>query len=384
MLYQTHARIHLANIRQNLINIRSFLGPGPRLLFAVKADGYGHGAALVATMVEREGLADWFGVATVPEGLELRAAGVTLPILKFAPCFPAEMGAALEAGMTLPVAEPEGARALQAACAARGRRARVHLKVDTGMGRVGVPAEEAAALAAVVRDACPALEVEGVFSHLSVGDVAAEADYTGDQIRRFQAAIDAVTGVLGRTPPLLHCASSGAVMSHPESWFTMVRPGSIGYGYYPLHYPDRPLELAPGLSLVTRISFLKRVRKGASIGYGRTWKAPADTWIATLPVGFADGYDRHNSNRGQVLVAGRAFPIVGIVCMDQCMIDLGPETGARVGDEVVLIGRSGDREITVTDLAELKGSIPCEITCQIGARVRRIPDAALMAAAEAS
>ena len=219
------------------------------------------------------------------------------------------------------------------------------------------------------------LEAEVLFSHLSVGDQASEAGYTGEQIRRFQAAADAVGGVLGRTPALLHCASSGAVMSHPESWFTMVRVGSIGYGYYPLHYPGRPLDLAPGLSLVTRISFLKRVRKGDSIGYGRTWKAPADTWIATLPVGFADGFDRLYSNRGRVLVAGRSCPLVGIVCMDQCMVDLGPATDARVGDEVVLIGRSGGQEITVTDLAELKGSIPCEITCQIAARVRlQLPD----------
>jgi alanine racemase len=375
MLYQTHARIHLANIRRNLSHIRAFLGPGPRLLFAVKANGYGHDAVAVATMAEREGLADWFGVSTVPEGLELREAGVERPILKFSPSFPEELGAALEGGLTLAVAEPTGAQALEAACAARGVQARVHLKLDTGMGRTGIPAEEAGALTRLIRRTCPALEVEGVFTHLSVADQAQEGDYTRDQIRRFQSATETVAGVLGRMPELIHCASSGAILSHPESWFTMVRVGSIGYGYYPLHYPDRPLDLVPGLSLLTRISFLKKVRRGASIGYGRTWKAPVDTWIATLPVGFADGFDRLLSNRGRVLWNGRYCPVVGLVCMDQCMIDLGPATTAQVGDEVVLIGRSGDQEITTTDLAESKGSIPCEITCQIGPRVPRVADA---------
>jgi len=356
------------------LHIRAFLGNGPRLLLAVKANGYGHDAVAVARMAEWEGLADWFGVSTVPEGLELREAGVKRPILKFSPSFPEELGPALEGGLTLAVAEPANAQALEAACATRGVRTRVHLKVDTGMGRTGLPAEEAGALARLIRRTCPALEVEGVFTHLSVGDQTLEADYTREQIRRFRSATEAIAGALDRMPELIHCASSGAILSHPESWFTMVRVGSIGYGYYPLHYPDRPLDLEPGLSFLTRISFMKKVRRGASIGYGRAWKAPVDTWIATLPVGFADGFDRLLSNRGRVLWNGKYCPVVGLVCMDQCMIDMGPATTAQVGDEVVLIGRSGDQEITTTDLAEVEGSIPCEITCQIGPRVPRVID----------
>ena len=375
MLYQTHARVHLANIRKNIEGIRKVVGPDRKVLIAVKADGYGHGAVQVSLMAERTGLVDWLGVATVPEGIELRKAGLRLPILKFSPAFPEEMGAAVENGITLAVGEKANIEALQLVCKARNIQARVHLKVDTGMGRVGVSTEDAAELAVFIERACPDVQLEGVFTHLPVSDELQQMPYTKKQVDLFKKAVADIAKALGRTPALVHCSNSGAVLGHGEGWLSMVRPGIMIYGYYPDESTPKTIPLFPGISFFTRISFLKQVKKGTSIGYGRTWVAPEDTWIATIPAGYADGFNRLFSNSGRVLVNGKAYPIVGRVCMDQSMINLGPESNAKVGDEVVLIGRSGDQEITTYEWAKALKTITYEVTCQINARVERVYDA---------
>jgi alanine racemase len=374
MLHQTHARIHLKHIKRNIENLRRHLGRETRLLLAMKANGYGHDAVAVASMAEHYGLVDMLGVATVPEGLELRREGIRLPILKFSPAFPEEMEAALEGGLTLAVCDRANIRQLHALCRQRRIRASVHLKVDTGMRRLGVEPREAPELAAFIEQECPSLHLEGMFTHLPVGDQHPGNGYTKDQIARFKACTEAVSQALRQPPALRHCASSGAILEHPESWLDMVRTGTLAYGYYPMGYPTNPLDLLPGLSLVTRISHLKRIQAGTGVGYGLTWKAPQDVWIATIPMGYADGLDRRLSNRGRALVRGRSHELVGMVCMDQAMLCLGTETDAQVGDEVVLIGRSGGEEITLCELAQRLGTIPCEITCQIGPRVRRLID----------
>ena len=374
MLYQTHVRINLANIRRNLESLRDYLG-GTRLLFAVKANAYGHGAVAIASMAERAGLADWLGVATVPEGIELREAGLRLPILKFSPAFPEEMAAAVGAGLTMTVGEPGNIRALQSVAAAMGAVARVHLKVETGMGRVGAVAAEAPGLALLIERQCPNLHLEGVFTHLPMGDLAEGASFTREQIARFRRVTQEIAAALGRMPEWVHCASSGGILGFREGWMSLVRTGTLCLGYFPIDSPTTPIALAPALSWYTRIAFLKQVEKGTPVSYGHTWRAPRDTWIATLPVGYADGLNRHLSSRGRVLVGGRSCPIAGRICMDQTMIDLGPDTPARVGDEAVLIGRSGAEEITTYEMARLLGTVPCDVTCQIGHRVQRIYDA---------
>ena len=373
MLYQTHARIHLQNIRANLQGIRQAVGPQRKILIAVKANAYGHGAVEVSRMAQGSGI-DWLGVATVPEGLQLREAGITLPILKFSPSFPEEMSAAVEAKITLAVCSRENAEALETAARQAGAVAVAHLKVDTGMGRVGVNIEQAPELAAFIDTQCPHLKLEGIFTHLPVSDEA-DPGFTQAQIARFKGAVDAVEAALGRKLDLVHCANSGAVLGHEPAWLDMVRPGIMIYGFYPDAGTPRTIPLQPGLSFLTRISFLKKVPAGTTIGYGRTWVAPEDTWIATLPAGYADGFNRLFSNRGRVLIGGRSYPIVGRVCMDQSMVNLGPDTTATVGDEVVLIGRSGDQEITVDEWAQSLGTITYEVTCQINARVQRVHDA---------
>jgi alanine racemase len=371
MLYQTHARIHLGNIRDNIQAIRQAVGP-KKLLLAVKANAYGHGAVEVGRLAQSCGV-DWLGVGTVPEGIQLRTAGISLPILKMSPTFPQEMGAAVEASLTLALSDGEGARALEAVCASLDLRGRVHLKIETGMGRTGVPVAEAPAVARSIERECPHLYLEGLFTHLPVSDES-DGTFTRAETRAFQDVVGAVEAALGRRPELAHCANSGGVLGHPDSRMDMVRVGIMAYGSYPDDQTPRTVPLLPGLSFVTRVAFLKRVERGTTIGYGRTWTAQESTWIATICCGYADGFNRLFSNRGHVLIGGRSWPVVGRVCMDQTMVDLGPETDVKVGDEVILIGRSGDLEITATDWARALGTIPYEVTCQIGPRVERVPD----------
>lgn len=218
---------------------------------------------------------------------------------------------------------------------------------------------------------CPNLYLEGTFTHLPVSD-SADQTFTIAQVKRFRTCVDEIERAIGRKLDLVHCANSGAVLGHPDAWMDMVRPGIMIYGYYPDKTTPRTIDLKPGLSFLTRVSFIKRVAKGDSIGYGRTWFAPADTWIATIPVGYADGFNRLFSNNGRVLINGESAPIVGRVCMDQSMIALGPETSVKVGDTVVLIGKSGHNEITCDEWAEKLHTITYEVTCQINPRVTRV------------
>lgn len=374
MLYQTHAVIHLDNIRANLLAIREAVGPDRKILIAVKANAYGHGAVAVSRTAEAAGI-DWLGVATVPEGLQLREAGIRLPILKLSHAFPEEMTAAVRGGITLAVCDRTNAEALQAVCEAMDTETPVHLVIDTGMSRIGAQPAEAAGVAAFLAERCPRLRIQGVFTHLPVSD-AADPTYTRAQVQRFRDAVAEVEARLGRKIELVHCSNSGGVLGHPDAWLDLVRPGIMIYGFYPDAGTPRSIPLLPGLSFRTRVSFLKRIKAGTQVGYGLTWTATRDTWLATLPVGYADGFNRLFSNRGRVLIGGRSYPVVGRVCMDQCMVDLGPETTVQVGDPVVLIGRSGDQEITVDEWAQALGTITYEVTCQINARVERICEGA--------
>jgi len=371
MLYHTYARIHLGHIRANFAAIRRAVG-ARKVLVSVKANAYGHGAVALAKAAALAKV-DWLGVATVPEGLALRAEGITLPILKLSATFPDELAAAVAAALTLTVSDEATVRLLETVCASQDLPGRVHLKLETGMGRTGVAVTEAPALARIIERECPHLHLEGLYTHLPVSDHP-DATYTRDQISRFRFAVDQVVDALGRRPELVHCANSAAALAHPDSWLDLVRTGILAYGLYPDPAMPRTLPLQPGLSLLTRVAFLKKVEAGTTIGYGRTWAAPADTWIATLCCGYADGFNRLFSNRGRVLLGGASYPVVGRICMDQTMVDLGPETAVKVGDEAVLIGRSGNLEITAEDWAQALGTIPYEVLCQINARVPRVPD----------
>ncbi len=378
MLYATTATTHLGSIRHNLAGIRARVTadrPDRLVLAAVKANAYGHGAREVALMIEATGAADWLGVATVPEAQELRAAGVALPMLKLSPAVTAdEVGGALASDLTLAVATVDDLDRVAAAARDRGRPAAVHLKVDTGMRRVGCEPDEVLERCRQIDDR-EWLRLEGLFSHLPISDCEAGREFTERQIATFGAVARAAEEARGPIP-LKHLANSGAILMHPGSWFDMVRPGIMVYGNLPDPTTTPAVDLRPGLTWTTTVSFVKRVARGETVGYGRTWTAPVDTWIATLPVGYGDGYSRLQSNNGRVLIGGRSYPIAGRVCMDQTMVDLGPgDPTVAVGDEVVLLGRSGAEQITCLEIAERMRTITYEVTCLVGGRVVRAFDA---------
>lgn len=341
------------------------------MLAAVKADAYGHGAVEVARMIEHTGCADWLGVALVAEAVQMRDAGIGLPILKFSqPMDAEEAWAGVMADVTFAVTDPKSIELVADASRRARRRASVHLKVDTGMGRIGCRPQDAVGMARMVDAA--GLELGGVFSHLPVADVSdvASLEYTRSQAARFGAVCDEIEASRGPVR-FRHLANSGGVLQHPETWFDMVRPGIMVYGSLPDPGCEASVPLEQVLSWTTVVSFVKDVAAGESIGYGRTWVAASDTRVATIPVGYGDGYSRALSNRGRVLIGGRSYPVVGRVCMDQAMVEIGSDSDVAVGDEVVLVGSSGPEEITVVEVAELMGTIPYEVTCLITDRVGR-------------
>ncbi|MCL1840355.1 MAG: alanine racemase [Propionibacteriaceae bacterium] len=380
MLYATCARIDLEALAHNVAQTRRIIGPDRALLAAVKANAYGHGAVPISRFLEEQGLVDWLGVATVPEAMALRDAGVRLPILKLSPCFPEELDAAVAIDLALTVTDTITIEAAEAAAARAGVTVHVHLSIDTGMRRLGCEPEQAARLARSIA-ACHHLDHQGIFTHLPVSDTAEGDGFTRAQLARFAAAVaqvqDARSSLSLPPVPLVHASNSGAVLRHPLDGLTMVRPGSMLYGNPPDADTSVPVELAPVMSLVSEVVALRIVPAGQTVSYGRTWTAPADTWIATVPVGYADGFSRLNSNTGCMLVGGRRRPVAGRVCMDLTMLDLGPVTDAdvppaRVGDEVVWLGAQGDARISAVELARVAQTIHYEVTSTINPRVQRI------------
>ena len=378
MLYQTHVQVHLGNIRHNIESIKKTVGNDCKVLIAVKADAYGHGAVEVSRMAEKIGV-DWLAIATVPEGIELRDAGVKLPMLKLSPAFPEEMEAAIENDITLCVCEESNIRLYNKTAQAMGRKATVHLQLDTGMGRIGANPEEGLRLAEIILNDCHNLILQGVMTHLPVSDESNESgkSFTRIQIDKFKNGVDKIEKTLNFKFPIVHCSNSAAITAYPDAKLDMVRPGIVVYGFYPSDEVPMTLDLKPGLSFKTCVSFVKKLAKGQSVGYGRTWIAPEDTWIATFPAGYADGFNRLLSNKGRVLINGKSCPVVGRICMDQAMCSLGTgdTTDIKPGDEVVLIGRQGNEEITVEEWAKKLDTITYEITCQINKRVKRYYDA---------
>jgi alanine racemase len=363
----TRALIHLANLRHNIASIRGILAPGVELCPMVKANAYGHGAVIIAAAAAAEGVG-FLGVASVDEGLELREAGITLPLLVLRNLLPEEADLVVAAELVPFVADDEGIGALEAAARRAGRRAAAHLKIDTGMGRVGCRPAAAVALARRVA-ASAHLRLQGVCTHFAGADMP-QREYTDGQIRAFGQCLRDISGA-GVDPGIVHASNTGGVLGFAEAHFGMVRVGLALYGYSPVGVPDRRLDLRPVMELVTRVAFLKEVEAGSAISYGMTWRAPRRTFIATLPVGYADGYSRKLSNAGEVWINGRRYPVVGRVCMDQCMVDLGPATDVHVGDAVTLFGPGHGRP-DAAEIATHMDTIPYEVTCLITRRVPRV------------
>lgn len=362
----TAALIDLSALEHNYAEVSRRAG-GRKVLAVVKAQAYGHGAVAVARRLADLGC-HMLGVALVEEGRELRGAGISAPILVMGPVHPGQAGDIVRLGLTAVVYTLPVARALSEAAAAGGGKAVVHVKVDTGMGRIGLLPEDALACIAAIAK-LPGLKVEGIMTHFADADLK-DKQFASVQMDRFEALLRLLEAQ-GIGIPLRHAANSAAVLELGRALLTMVRPGLMLYGYDPLEGRVN-VDLRPVLSLVTSIAFLKKVPAGTPISYGRTFVTRRESLIATIPIGYADGYPRGLSNKGEALVRGRRVPVAGRVCMDMTMLDVTDVPGAAEGDEVMLIGSQGRERVTADDIAARTGTIAYEVLCGISGRVPRI------------
>lgn len=360
--------IDLSAVRKNVRAIRDFVGPQVKIMAVVKADGYGHGAIPVAQAVVEAG-ADWLAVANLQEGIELRQGGLQAPILILGPGFPSQAETILEHDLAQTVCTQEMMGALSEAAAKMGKMVGVHLKVDTGMGRLGVSPSEAVDFAKLVLS-LPGLELQGVFSHLATAG-RKDPSYAQCQIEQMRQVV-ADLEEAGIKPSLRHMVNSAGMFKFPEAHWDMVRPGGAIYGLPPVEDSEDRLALQLILTWKGRVGFVKRVPAGTKVSYGGKHTTSKETSIATLPLGYADGCSEALSNRGGVLFRGKRFPMVGMVCMDHIMVDLGNEQEIEIGEEVVLIGKQGNEEITAKDLARSSGTGLYELLARLGKRVPRI------------
>jgi alanine racemase len=366
----TWAEISLSALKHNYLTIKSHLSAGAQLMAVVKANAYGHGAVECARALESIG-ADWFGVALVEEGIELRRAGIARPIFCLGGFWRGQAEDLIVSDLTAAVYRLDQAEELNARARDLGRIVNFHLKVDTGMGRLGVQLDEVAKFAIALRR-FDHIKLDGVMTHFADAD-GVEPAYTEQQIARYDEAVGILRG-LGFDPSWRHLANSAGVHAYPQSHGNLARVGAAMYGLSrDVLSPNlAPFDLRPVMSLHSRIVMLKTVPAGTSLGYGRAFITARESRIATLPIGYADGLRRAHSNNGGVLVRGRFAPIVGRVSMDLTIIDVTDAPLVEVGDEVILIGQRDGLKISAEDLAERIGTISYEIVTGVSARVPRV------------
>ncbi len=363
----TQAFIYHANFKHNLQLIQKAVSPA-RIMAVVKADAYGHGAVELAQSALQAG-ASYLGVAFHEEGIELREAGITAPILVFGAQLPQFFEAHLKYNLDLTLSYAGQIEPLRQTAQRLNIKPRVHIKIDTGMGRVGFLADGDLT---PVFDLLQAdwLTVAGVYSHLSSADED-DLTYTYGQIERFKAVRSTILEHTDR-PPLFHLANSAAIMRLPEAYFDMVRPGVMLYGNPP--GPDFPLtwELKEVMRFVSRVTAIKELPAGHPVSYNRRYHTSTTEKVAVVPAGYADGYNRQMTNKGPVLIRGKLYPIAGTVCMDQFLVRLGQDDSVQVGDEVVLFGPQEQEHISITEVSRTLHTIPYEVTCWVSRRVPRI------------
>jgi len=363
----TAAKIDLSALAHNFLEVKQRAG-GRKIIAVVKAQAYGHGAIRVSRHLMGLGVA-MLGVALVEEGRDLREAGIELPILVMGAVLPEQADAIVRWGLTPAIFTAQVARSLSEAAMRHKTKIAVHVKIDTGMGRIGLLPEAAPEFIQELLK-LGGLYLEGLMTHFADADLR-DKQFASEQLNRFEVLVNALEHA-GITVPLRHAANSAAVLDFPRALFTMVRPGLMLYGYNPLEQGRDDQRLCPVLSLRTRIVYLKKVLPGVSVSYGRTFVTKRESLIATIPIGYADGYSRALSNSGHALVRGVPAPIAGRVCMDMTMLDVTDVPGVSEGDEVVLIGSMGNKRITADDIAAATGTIAYEVLCGISARVPRV------------
>lgn len=367
------AAVDLAALSHNYHCIRRFLSPGCRYLAIVKADGYGHGAATVAGQLQKDG-ADWFGVATMEEALDLRRQGIYRPILVLGYTDPAAAPILASNTITQTLFSEEYALQLAAEAAKAGCVVDCHVKIDTGMSRLGFDAENENTVLMVEKLAqSGSLRITGIFTHFAVADedTPVSRDFTRLQFERFMRVCNRLQAD-GVEVGLRHCCNSAGTLLHPDYHLDMCRLGLSQYGLDPDPCMKALLDVRPAMSLYTVVSMIKEIPAGATVSYGRQYTAPTPRRIATVAIGYADGYPRSLSNRAEMLLHGKRAPVIGRVCMDQLMLDVTDIPEARMGDIAVVAGSEGGESVTFDDMARWAGTINYEIICGISKRVPRV------------
>lgn len=365
------AEIDLKALAFNLNQVQGLVGKEKKILAVVKANAYGHGAAHIARELEELGV-DAFGVAFAEEGVRLRKAGIEKPILILGGIFPFQISEVFSFELTPVIYDLDLARSLDAEGKKQRKRLAAHIKIDTGMNRLGIPYEHAGDFVLALRG-FDYLEIKGVLSHFSSADLNDEQsiDFTHKQAERFSDALKQIRAS-DLNPPLIHMANSSAIMQNLIPELNMVRAGLMLYGAYPSSHLQTLARLKPVMALKTRVSHLKSLSAGVPISYSRTFRTQRESVIAVLAIGYGDGYHHCLSNRGRVLIRGQEAPVVGSICMDLTLVDVTGIGDAKEGDEVVLFGSQGEKQISVEAVARWAGTIPYEILCGIGARVPRV------------
>jgi len=363
----TVAEIDLRAVVFNYKQIQKRIPKGVKLLAVVKANAYGHGAIPISLALEKVGV-EYLGVAISDEGVELRRGGVKTPILILGGIYGGEVDRIFRFDLTPVVFEKESLKLLSKEAKKRHQRVRVHLKVDTGMARLGVPLNLWPAFLRELKR-FPNIEIEGILSHFSMKDE--EEFFTAHQWKKFQEAV-AMAKEMGISCQYLHMASSALLTAFPSYSGNLVRSGILLYGSYPSPTFRSLIKLKPVMTLKTNIHYLKSVPAGTRISYGGTFATKRESLIATLPIGYADGYSRHLSNQGEVLIRGKRAPVVGKVCMDFIMVDVTGIPNVSLGDEVILMGRQGREQVMAEEIAQKINSISYEVMCLIGQRVPRV------------
>ncbi len=370
------AEINLDNVAHNISCIRKRLSTGTKLLAVIKADGYGHGYKEVAKVAVENG-ADFFGVASADEAMQLRRNGFTTPILILGPVDDDEFVHVVDSDVSTTVFDVNIAKRISSVAVALGKQAKIHIKVDTGMSRIGyVVAGGEADKRAIIDEIIaignmPNITIEGIFTHFAKADDSA-GDFTRIQFERFISLCDDLKAK-GLDIPLRHCCNSGGIVNYPEYHLDMVRSGIITYGYSPSVDTDiSELNLRPAMQLKSKVTDVKRIGAGIGVGYGGTYETAEPIDVATFGIGYADGYFRSLSNKAQVIVGGSIARVIGRVCMDQTMADVTEIKNIKIGDEVILFGTDGNNTITVDSVAALAGTINYEVLSVVGKRVPRV------------
>lgn len=351
-------------LKYNFTQIKNYVN-NKKVLVPVKADAYGHGLVNVARILH--GKADYFGVATLEEGMELRNNGIKTPILCLDPLPKGSESIAVKYGIEQSVFSPDAVQLLEKECIKKDKKAGVHIKIETGMHRTGtVAGEDLDKLLQTIKNS-PHIELKGVFTHFYESDTQ-DRRLTDLQANKFKTAVEQVKKA-GFDNFIVHCANSGGVLSYPEYTFDMVRPGIIMYGYYPSESTRRPFDIKPVMTFKTEIVAFTKVPKGETVGYSATFKAERDTLLAVLPVGYGDGYKRLLSNKGEVLICGHRAPICGNICMDMTLVDVTDIFGVMVGSEAVLLGEQKNDRISADEIAKKCMTVSYEIMLSVTDRV---------------